>query len=225
MRLLRVLAAAAGIAALVPHTSSAQDNRQFKDAWFWGVKTGAVSYASQSTTDGGAVLFGGDWMITRTNGGLYVSYDEAFLNTQGGYVDRDPDSTSAFIRPVQLHNLRRFTMAAMVFPYQTPTWHAYAGLGLQYNAVASAAAVGPFSTTLRAQIAIDSVQARKSSFSPVLVVGTQARLAPFSVFIQGTASPMQQTFFLSNPAGHAFNAALELGVRYNTGSSIDRQRP
>ncbi len=225
MRLLRVLATAAALAALTPHSGSAQDGRQFKDSWFWGLKTGAVSFQSASTTDGGAVLFGGEWLITRSSGGLYVSYDQAFLTTQGGFRDRDPDSTSAFTRPVNLQNLRRFTMAGMIFPYQTPKWHPYAGLGLQYNAVGSASAVGPFASPLRAQIAQDSVMAMKAAFSPVLIAGTQMRLSPFSLFVHGTASPQQHAFFLSNANGNAFNLALELGVRYNVGSSIDRQRP
>src|SRR3954470_4096624 len=138
MRLLRVLATAAGLAAVISTTSAAQGGRQFKDAWFWGLKTGAVSYSSASTTDGGAPFLGAEWLITRTNGGLYMSFDEAFFNTRGGIIDRDPDSTSAFLRPVQLHNLRRFTMAAMVFPYQTPKWHPYAGFGLQMSAISSA---------------------------------------------------------------------------------------
>jgi hypothetical protein len=225
MRLLRVIATAAGLAALISHSSAAQEGRQFKDAWFWGLKTGAVSYSSATTTDGGALFVGGEWLITRTKGGLYVSYDEAFLNTGGGFTDRDPDSTAAFTRQVRLHNLRRFTMAAMVFPVQTQRWHHYAGLGLQYNAIASAAVVGPLANPLRAQIAQDSILARKTAFSPVIILGSQARLRRFSAFVQGTASPQQTAFFLSNSNGKAFNIGLELGLRYNVGSSIDRQRP
>jgi hypothetical protein len=213
------------VAALIPTTSSAQGGRQFKDAWFWGVKTGAVSYASQTTTNGGAPLAGLEWLITRTYGGLYMSYDEAFLDTQGSFVDRDPDSTRAFNRAVSLHNLRRFTMAGMVFPYQTLKWHTYAGMGLQYNGVASAAVQSFIANPLRLQIAQDSVQARKAMFTPAYIAGAQYRAQPFSLFVQGMATPMQQNFFLSNPGGHAFNVSLEVGVRYNVGSSIDRHGP
>ena len=49
MRLLRVLTAAIGLAALLPSLSAAQGGRQFKDAWFWGVKGGGVLYSSAST--------------------------------------------------------------------------------------------------------------------------------------------------------------------------------
>src|SRR3954469_18300478 len=102
MRLLRVLATTVGCAVLISHTSAAQGGRQFKDAWFWGLKTGAVSYSSAATNDGGAPFVGAEWLITRSSGGLYVSLDEAFFDTRGGFVDRDPDSTSAFLRPVRL---------------------------------------------------------------------------------------------------------------------------
>ena len=51
MRLLRVFTAAMGLAALLPQTSDAQTGRQFKDAWFWGAKTGGLVYSSASTTN------------------------------------------------------------------------------------------------------------------------------------------------------------------------------
>ena len=54
MRLLRVLAVATGFAAVLSQSSAAQDARQFKDAWFWGVKGGGLLYSSASTTGGSA---------------------------------------------------------------------------------------------------------------------------------------------------------------------------
>ena len=49
MRLLRVLTAAIGLAALLPTLSAAPGGKQFKDAWFWGVKGGGLLYSSAST--------------------------------------------------------------------------------------------------------------------------------------------------------------------------------
>ena len=70
MRLLRVLAAASA-AALLAQPSAAQEGRQFKDAWFWGAKGGALVYSSNYSTDAAvAPLAGIDWMITRTYGGV-----------------------------------------------------------------------------------------------------------------------------------------------------------
>lgn len=220
MRLLRVLAVATGFAALLSQSSAAQDARQFKDAWFWGVKGGALSFASATTNNGGAPLVGAEWLITRTNGGLYISFDQAFLTTTGGFTDRDPDSI--FVRNVQLKNLRRFTMAGMVFPMQTRTLHPYAGAGLAFNQIAGASLLTGTTSTARYLIAQDSIQAKKAAFSPIFLVGVQSRFSRASLFVQGTASPVQTNFFLSGT--NSFNFSLELGARYNVGSSIDRTR-
>lgn len=225
MRLLRVLAVATGFAALLSQSSAAQDARQFKDAWFWGVKGGGLLYSSASTTGGGAPLVGAEWLITRTNGGLYVSFDQAFLTTTGGFTDHDPDSVSNFVRNVTLKNLRRFTMAGMVFPAQTRNLHPYAGAGLAFNQIGGAALPSGMTNSARYLIAQDSIQAKKVAFSPIFIAGIQARFQPMSLFVQATASPIQKSFFLSNAASsRAFNLSLELGARYNVGSSIDHAR-
>lgn len=223
MRLLRVLAVATGFAALLSHASAAQDGRQFKDAWFWGLKTGAVSFSSATTTNGGAPLIGAEWLITRTHGGLYLSFDQAFLNTQGGFVDRDPDST--FTRYVRLKDMRRFTIGGMVFPMETRNAHPYAGFGLVFNQIAGTTLMSSTTNPARYAIVLDSVQSKKAAFSPILITGVQVRYRPLSAFAQASMSPMQQAFFLSNSqSSKAFNFALEFGVRYNVGSSIDRAR-
>jgi hypothetical protein len=223
MRLLRVFAAAIGLAALLPQLSAAQAGRQFKDAWFWGIKTGTTLYSSPYTSNSAAPLIGAEWLITRTRGGLYVSFDQAFLSTTGNFQDRDPDST--FLRPVGLKNLRRLSIAAMVFPLQSAKYHPYVGFGMSLNQIGGAAFQTSFVNSVRYQIALDSVQSKKASFSPVVVGGLQARLTRFSVFAQAAASPVQQNFFLYNSnSGSAFNLSLETGIRYNFGSSVDRAR-
>jgi hypothetical protein len=223
MRLLRVFTAAIGLAALLPQLSAAQAGRQFKDAWFWGIKGGSMLYSSASTENSVAPLVGAEWLITRSHGGLYVSLDQAFLKTTGTFLDRDPDST--FNRNVALKNMRRLSIAAMAFPLQSAKYHPYAGLGLSLSQIGGAALQSAFANTTRYQIALDSVQSKKASFSPVLVAGIQARLTRFSVFGQTTASPVQENFFLrSGNTGQAFNFSLETGIRYNFGSSIDRAR-
>jgi hypothetical protein len=223
MRLLRVLTAAMGLAALLPTLSAAQAGRQFKDAWFWGVKGGGMLYSSASTENSAAPMVGADWLITRTRGGLYVSFDQAFLTTTGSFLDREPDST--FQRNVALENLRRFSIAAMVFPLQSPRYHPYAGFGMVLNQIGSASAQGAFLNSSRYAIALDSVQSKKTSFTPLLIGGIQVRMPQFSVFGQAMASPAQQGFFLYNAnGGAAFNFSLEGGIRYNIGSAIDRVR-
>jgi hypothetical protein len=221
MRFLRVLAIATGFAALLAQSSAAQDDRQFKDAWFWGLKAGAMSYSSATTSNGGAPLIGAEMLITRTYGGLYLSLDQAFLSTTGGFQDRDPDSS--FVRYANLKNMRRFTMAGMIFPAQTRNLHPYLAGGLAFNQIAAAALLGGVTSGARYQIALDSVQAKKASFSPVLIGGVQVRYRPMSAFVQASLSPIQQSFFLANPnASRSVDLSLEFGVRYYVGSSIDR---
>ena len=221
MRLLRVLTAAIGLAALLPQMSAAQAGRQFKDAWFWGVKTGGLVYSSASTENSAAPLVGAEWLITRTRAGLYVSFDQTFLSTTGNFIDRDPDST--FSRNVSLKNMRRLSLAMMAFPMQSAKYHPYAGFGFSFNQIGGATFQTGFVNSTRYQIALDSVQSKKATFTPVLIGGLQARLTKFSVFGQASFMPVQQNFFLYNRnSGAAFNASLEGGIRYNVGSSIDR---
>jgi len=223
MRLLRVLTAAIGLAALLPRPGAAQEGRPFKDAWFWGIKGGGQLYSSASTEHSVAPLVGADWLITRSRAGLYMSFDQAFLSTTGQFLDRDPDST--FYRSVALKNVRRYQMAAMVFPMQTAKYHPYFGLGLGLSQIGGATFTGSFATPARYQVALDSVQSKKTSFSPTFIGGLQVRMPELSVFGQAVVSPTQTNFFLTTPGGgNTVNVGFEFGIRYNVGSSIDRVR-
>lgn len=217
MRVLRALTAATGLALVLSQQSSAQGTRQFKDAWFWGLKTGVTSYSSATTSNGGAPLIGAEWLITRTNGGLYLSLDQAFITSTGSFTDRDADST--YVRYPGINNLRKFTVAGMVFPGQTRNLHPYVGGGFVLDQVGGVALAGTPTA-----ISADSISAKKTAFSPIFIGGVQARLKPMSVFVQGSASPAQHTFFYSNISTNQLSFALEFGVRYNVGSSIDRER-
>ena len=224
MRLLRELAVATGFAALISHTSAAQDGRQFKDAWFWGLKGGSLLYSSASSNSAAAPLIGGEWVITRSRGGLYASYDQLFMNTFGQFVDRDVNNAQ-FFHQVALKNMRRVSLAGLVFPMQSVRVHPYGGVGVSFNQVNNAVLINDASNAGRQAQALDSIQTKRTSFAPLFMGGVQFKLQPASVFGQLTASPIQQTFFLSNDTnGRAFNLSFEFGVRYNIGSSIDRIR-
>ena len=96
---------------------------------------------------------------------------------------------------------------------------------MAFSQIAGARLLTGPTTGPRYAVALDSIQARKAGFSPILLAGTQMRLRPVSVFGQVTASPTQQAFFLSNSgSSRAWNVSLEFGARYNVGSSIDRAR-
>jgi hypothetical protein len=218
MRFLRVVAVATGFAALLAQPGAAQDGRQFKDAWFWGAKAGSLYYTSATTAGSPAPLIGGDWLITRTRGGLYVSFDQTFLHTMGAFAGRDATGQPA-AQYVDVSSLRRITAAAMIFPLQSPYMHPYAGLGFTFYQLGHAILASGTPTAAAA----DSIMQKKTATSPVLILGTQVRLLPASVFVQGFVSPTQKAFFLSTPQ-RTLQFGLEFGVRYNVGSSIDRNR-
>ena len=223
MRLLRVLAAA-GAAALLAQPSAAQAGRQFKDAWFWGAKGGALVYSSNYSTDNSvAPLAGIDWMITRTYGGLYVGVDQAFFSTQGAFREVGP--TGLRDRVVNLNNLQRISAAIVGFPMQSPSLHPYVGLGLGMNRIGSIGSTAPFDNANQLNAAADSVQSKRVAFAPFVMAGAQKRLPMFSVFVQGTGTFLHNDFFLHAPRPKfGIQYTLEGGIRYNVGKSIDRAR-
>ena len=223
MRLLRVLAAASA-AALLAQPSAAQEGRQFKDAWFWGAKGGALVYSSNYSTDNAiAPLAGIDWMITRTHGGLYVSVDQSFFSTQGSFKEVGPLGLQD--RVVNLNNLQRISAALVGFPMQSPSLHPYVGLGVGMNRIGSVGSTAPFDNGAQLNAAADSVQSKRVAFAPFVLLGAQKRLPMFSVFVHGTGTFLHDDFFLHNPRPKlGIQYTIEAGVRYNVGKSIDRAK-
>jgi hypothetical protein len=223
MRHIRVLATAAVLAAVISQPSAAQSGRQFRDAWFWGVRGGVLGYSSDATDNAGAPLAGVDWLITRSRGGLYVGVDQAFLTTEGYFTT---PGASGFTDPrVQIKYQRRILVAGMLFPMQSPTTHPYVGLGVSVNKVGSTSYLTDFASGAQFNLAQDSVQSRRAAISPTVIAGLQRRLAPFSVFAQGTATFFSSGYFLRyQNAKRPVGFSLEGGIRYNVGSSIDKVR-
>ena len=216
MRILRALTIAASVVAL-PSLATAQQGRPFKDAWFWGFKAGGFTLADTGGSFTTAPMIGLEWLITRTHGGLYVSAGQAFFNTQTLAMAGASDSG---LRVIKLTNLRKFDVALMAFPGEHNRWHPYAGAGFTLNAIADADGQPPFANIDQLAFTQALIQQNKVSFSPFGIVGAQYRFPEISVFGQGTFNPTQHNFLLYN--GQPFNFSLEFGVRYNVGSSIDR---
>lgn len=234
MRTLRgVLMTAVALAGLFPSTADAQEGRRFENAWFWGVKGGGMLYATadQATDAAGdpiltsqnrhAPVVGLEWLITRTRGGLYISYDQGFLN-ETSYFRNKGDIDSAVV-VLGVTNTRRLNLAGMIFPPVTRWVQPYAGLGLAYMQVAGTQtmnATEAFNEAGEAETFAEFVVENKSQFQPLAILGVQARLRPFSVFVQGAATPFREDFLLRG--GRSSVVSYELGIRYNIGSSIDR---
>ena len=128
MRAIRALTVAA-LVALDVSVAAAQSTRHFKDSWFWGLKGGITSYQVQSNPQAYAPMAGIDWLITRTNGGLYVSFDHSFFTRDSVFVNDSLSPLDTVPRTIILSGLRRFTIAGMLFPMQSYRLHPYIGFG------------------------------------------------------------------------------------------------
>jgi hypothetical protein len=220
MRTIRALSVAAAIVAALPTVAAAQQGRLFKDAWFWGLKTGGLSLADSGQKYVHAPVIGVEWLITRTKGGLYVSGSQTFFS-QHTYTLRDPNfPADSGLRPIKLKNLRRLDVALMGFPGTHLQFHPYVGIGFTLGQVGQAVAEEPFSTEEQFIFAENIIAEQKVGFSPLFIGGGQYRLKRFSVFGQLTLSPAQRNFILYN--GRPWNVGYELGLRYNVGSSIGK---
>lgn len=220
MRITRALAAAAVLVTVAPRVGTAQIGSSFKDAWFWGVKAGGMDFNSATTTHQQAPLAGIEWLITRSHGGLYVSYSEAFFTDQAAIMtNSDPSDTLP--RIINLKNMRRLDVAAMIFPGSNLWVHPYAGIGFSVKQISSAEPADlNFTSADQYSITQAYITELRTGASPYFILGSQLRLIGFSIFAQGTASPAQKNMFLYN--GKAFHLTYEAGIRYNIGSSISR---
>jgi hypothetical protein len=214
MRTIRALTAALAFVAAVPAVGTAQLGRPFTNSWFWGAKGGGMDYNSLTKSHRQAPLLGGDWLITRTHGGLYVSFTQAML-TDLALVQLDPADTNTK-SSVELKDMRRVDLAAMAFVGNSTYWHPYVGAGFSLKQIATAniQSASPDGQT------IAFVTALRTGAAPYFIAGAQLKLTLFNFFFQGTASPANKNMFLYN--GKAFHLTYEAGLRYNVGSAIDK---
>jgi hypothetical protein len=223
MRMVRRLLLALAVFALLPKTGVAQSGRYFQDAWFWGAKAGNMTYW---TKDDGvphqAVQIGGEWLITRTRGALYVSLDQVLFNSifyDGHTSTAIDDPLNGGSRQVTFGDMRRLTFAALAFPKSFGPFRPYAGVGFSLNFFQSAQAEGSYATAQQAADIEATVEDSKTRASPIAMAGLQMQLFRLSVFGQGVYMPAQNRFLLNGNETYF----LEAGIRYNVGTSIDGQ--
>jgi hypothetical protein len=222
MRAIRAVAVAA-LVALHVTSADAQSTRNFKDSWFWGFKGGATFYQVQSDADGSLSPLGGmDWLITRTNAGLYVSFDHTFFTDQSVFVNDSVGPVDTIPRRVFLSGMRRFTLAGMLFPYKRKYLQTYFGIGATLNQIAEAEPEGTYRNQTQERLVVSTVRQFRTAAAPIVIAGGQLRLIGFSAFAQATSSPATAQFFLFT--GNNWRSTLEAGIRYNIGSSIDPMR-
>ena len=217
MRTIRRLTTALALIAL-PQLASAQEGRLFKDSWFWGAKVGTMKYETL-VTEGYAPMIGLEWLITRTRGALYLAIDETIFGLDGQSSVDDPYAVSGR-KDIHLQDLRRATIAGFVFPTMKRGFlRPYAGVGFVLLDFHNASQVTGSSNSAENQYVAEALQDAKSGASILGIVGLQAQLKRLSAFGQGSWMPAQGSTFLLN--GN-YTLILEVGLRYNIGTSIDR---
>ena len=228
--MIKKLAMTACLAVCLVGTAEAQGPRPFRDSWFWGGYAGLTSYTAVNTVDPGAagtssmaMQVGGDWLITRKSGGLYLSFAQAFVTSQGAVLN-GPTSADTGYRFVDVTGLRRVNIAAMAFPGDYVKLHPYLGFGIAFDYLGAAAPIFTTADTQRQEdYAASAVSEVKAALGPLFMAGVQYRLPMFSSvsgFGQFTASAMSKDFLLSN--GNPISMGFQAGLRYNLGSSIDK---
>lgn len=220
MRTLRPLLAGMALLALAPLAAHAQAGRLFSDSWFWGAKGGVMSIYTTQVKHAPAPLVGGEWLITRDRGALYLSFDQAFFSENAEYTVLDADTAgNAFVTGselVSIKDMRRATAAIMVFPIERGMLRPYAGLGMAFNFIREAT---PIPGGAEGSLKEKTLNELKSSSSPILIGGAQYQIARFSVFGQASVMARNRNFLFNSST-----YGIEGGVRYNVGSSRERAR-
>jgi hypothetical protein len=228
MRPIKILSLAACLTLTATASAAAQGPRPFRDSWFWGIHGGVTSYAAADPTTPSlsagtdfAPEVGLDWLITRKTGGLYVSFAQAFVTTTGA-VQNGPTSADSGFRFVDTKNLRRFNLAAMAFPGNFLRLHPYVGGGIAFSYLGVATPrFSPTDAQRQVDFAASAVNEVKAAIGPMIIAGAQYRLPGVSAFAQFTAASLSSNFLLAN--GNRVSMGMEFGLRYNLGSSIDKQ--
>ena len=209
MRMTRLFFAGLVSAALVPATVSAQRTRDFEDSWFWGAKGGVSTYSPTYGSGETAPTFGLEWLITRTHGALYVSFDQANVDAVSAVFDPTAEGSA---RAVQVEHLRRVGFAALAFPKKFGHVRPYAGLGLSLNLIGDAYPLLSAEETDVEDAVYERIDDRKSQVGVLGMGGVQAQFGRAAVFGQASFIPANKKFLLDDVLGF-----FEFGVRYNFG--------
>jgi hypothetical protein len=217
MQKLSAVAVAVVATLVVSASASAQEMRNFDNSWFWGFKSGVNTFSAPGHGNTSTVDLGVDWLITRTNGGLYVSGNQSIFKRD---VDVFDAASSTGQRTVQVSDLRRISFAALAFPKHFGGITPYGGIGYTIAVLGDArvyvdTTAGNPSPNNAFLDKVDHARSRGAVFG---MGGVQIQSRRAAIFAQETMLPSNGQFLF--PSVLSF---FEFGVRYNFGSSIDRE--
>jgi len=214
MRMVRWLASGLALIALTASTAAAQDGRLFRDSWFWGVNAGVMSFSTQSVTNQTATAINGEWFITRTHGGLYLSIGEAFFTASGTVNDNLGTPYN-----VQVKDMTQVMADAMALPVSWGGLHLYAAGGFILNIAHSATITDSIlNPNVKSQVQ-DNLNNQKDAICFNLMVGVHAQLKRAAIFGNFIWMPTPASFVLSGRSAYF----LQGGIRFNFGPSEESQ--
>lgn len=217
MRATRLLLAGLLATAAIPAAGSAQQGRFFDDSWFWGVKAGVSTFTPTLGDSETAPTVGGEWLITRSRGGLYVSLDHVNLDATSAVLDPGADGR---VRSVEVRNLRRIGVAALAFPKRFGRVRPYAGIGLSLNVIGEANPLLDSEDDAIDDAVYERTDERRSQAGFLGMAGAQFQFQRLAVFGQASVVPGNSRFLLNDRALGFFEA----GVRYNLSGSREGVR-
>jgi hypothetical protein len=210
----RFFAALAFTALCTAPTAHAQDAKLFQNSWFWGVHAGAT-YTGTTYSSGSSGTLGAEWLLTRSVGGLYVSYDQAIFNSTGAVDDASEPNG---YRAVSIHDMRTGSIGALAFPVQRGNFRPYAGLGLAISVIGKATPRADVGATQPIDPSVvqrtENTRSRSSLF---FMGGGQWQVRKMALFGQISVTPSTSDFLIDGTV-----TQMSVGVRYNFGSSIER---
>lgn len=215
MRTVRWITSGLALLALVPAVSSAQSNRWFKDSWFWGAKFGLMNFSTGKETKT-APLIGGEWLITKNRGALYLSAEQSFFTSNATVFDANGTPYNVSVR-----DMRRYTAAALAFPVAWNSIRPYGGVGFAMNLLQHATVTDPVTDPDQQVVVANNLSDEKDRVSFLMMGGVQIQRQRLSLFGQVTYMPSKANFLLSGRSAYF----LEGGVRYNFGRASDSAHP
>ena len=215
MQKLRAVAVALVATLVVTASANAQERRNFDNSWFWGFKSGINTFAAPGHGNTSTVDLGIDWLITRTRGGLYVSANQSVFQRS---VEVSDPTARRNQRTVLVNDLRRISFAAVAFPKHFGGITPYGGIGYTIAVLGDARILVDSADTFPNNAFFDNVESRRSRGAVFGMGGIQIQTKRAAIFAQETLLPSNSTFMFNSVLSF-----LEFGVRYNFGSSIDRE--
>ena len=210
MRMVRWLASGLALIALTASTAAAQDGRLFRDSWFWGVNSGVMSFSTQSVANQTATFINGEWFITKTKGGLYLSIGEAFFTASGTVNDNLGNPYN-----VQVKDMTQVMADAMALPVSWGALHLYAAGGFILNIAHSATIVDSIlNPNVKDQVQ-QNLNNQRDAICFNLMVGLHAQLKRAAIFGNFVWMPTPSNFVLSGRSAYF----LQGGIRFNFGPS------